>query len=92
MIDSYILGSCPACSSNYILMEHTRIRCKQKEEQSGSVVECLTRDKVVAGSSRTGGTALCPWASHFNLSLVLVQPRKTHPDMTEKLLTVYGLR
>ena len=25
----------------------------------GSVVECLTRDQVVAGSSLTGGTVLC---------------------------------
>ena len=30
-------------------------------------------------SSSLGGTALCPW--------VLVQPRKTHPDITEKMLT-----
>ena len=27
---------------------------------SGPVVECLNRDRGVAGSSRTGGTALCP--------------------------------
>ena len=29
-------------------------------ERSGSVVECLTRDRGVAGLSRTGVTALCP--------------------------------
>ena len=29
-------------------------------ERSGSVVECLTRDREVACSSLTGGTALCP--------------------------------
>ena len=29
-------------------------------EGSGSVVECLTRDRGVAGSSLTGITALCP--------------------------------
>ena len=29
-------------------------------EHSGSVVECLTRDRVAAGSSLTGITALCP--------------------------------
>ena len=28
--------------------------------RSGSVVECLTRDPRVAGSSLTGVTALCP--------------------------------
>ena len=30
------------------------------QERSGSVVECLTRGGRVAGSSLTGGTALCP--------------------------------
>ena len=50
-------------------------------EPSGSVVECLTRDRGAAGSSLTGVTALCPWAS-----LVLVQPRKTRPFKTERLL------
>ena len=53
-------------------------------EYSGSVVECLSRDREVAGSSIT---ALCPWARDINPCLVLVQPRKTHPNITEKLLT-----
>ena len=35
----------------------------------------------------TGVTALCPWARHINPCLVLVQPRKTLPDITMKLLT-----
>ena len=48
-------------------------------ECSGSVVECLTQDRRAAGSSLTGVTALCP-------SLVLVQPRKTRPFITERLL------
>ena len=29
-------------------------------ERSGSVVECLTRDRMAAGSSLTSVTALCP--------------------------------
>ena len=29
-------------------------------ERSGPVVECFIRDRGVAGSSLTGGTALCP--------------------------------
>ena len=29
-------------------------------ERSGSVKECLTRDRRAVGSSRTGVTALCP--------------------------------
>ena len=32
----------------------------KKCELSGSVVECLTRDRWAAGSSLTGVTALCP--------------------------------
>ena len=31
-------------------------------ERSGSVVECLTRDRGAAGLSRTGVTVLCTWA------------------------------
>ena len=33
---------------------------KVARERSGSVVECLTRDRRAAGSSLTGVTALCP--------------------------------
>ena len=51
-----------------------------------AVVECLTRDQGAAGSSLTGVTALCPRARHINPSLVLVQPRKTRPFITEILL------
>ena len=49
--------------------------------------ECLTGDGGVEGSSLTGGTGLRPCARHFVLCLLLVKPRKTHPSMTEKLLT-----
>ena len=31
-----------------------------KGEGSGSVIECLTRDREAAGSSLTGVTAMCP--------------------------------
>ena len=37
-------------------------------EGSGSVVECLTRDRRAAGSSLTGVTALCPLARTFILA------------------------
>ena len=53
-------------------------------ERSGSVVECLTWDRGAGGSSLTGVTAL--WSKNINPSLVLVQPRKTHPFITERLL------
>ena len=63
-----------------------KISFKNTRERSGSEVECLTRDWRVAGSSLTGIIALCPWARHINPSLVLVQPRKTCPFITERLL------
>ena len=55
-------------------------------ERSGSVVECLTRDRGAAGSSLTGVTALWSLSNHIYHSLVLVQPRKTRPCVTERLL------
>ena len=51
------------------------------------MVECLSQDHGVAGSIHTGVTVLCPFARHNNPCLVLVQPRKTCPDINEKLLT-----
>ena len=58
-----------------------------KVQCGGSVVEYWTQDQEVVGLSLTRGTALCPCAKNLILCLVLVQPRKIHPDMTEKLLT-----
>ena len=55
-------------------------------EHSGSVVECLTRDQGVEGSSLASIYALFPWARHINPSLVLVQPRMTCPYIIERLL------
>ena len=52
-------------------------------ERSGSVVECLTRDREAVGLSLIGVTALCPSASRINPSLVLAQPMKTLPYITE---------
>ena len=43
--------------------------------------ECLTRDPEAAGLSLTGFTAL-----YIYPSFVLVQPRKTHLCLTERLL------
>ena len=59
---------------------------KESNQTNKSVVECLTGDRGAAGSSLIGITALCPQARHINPSLVLVQPRKTIPFITEKLL------
>ena len=56
-------------------------------EHGGPLVDCLTWDQGAAGSSLTGKTKLCPWAWHIYPCQVLVQYRKTSPDITEKLLT-----
>ena len=53
---------------------------------SGSVVECLTRDREAAGSSLTGLTALWSLSKTHYPSLVLGQPRKIRPCLTERLL------
>ena len=53
-------------------------------EGSGLVVVCLTRDRGAAGLSYTGDTGL--WSLSIYPSLVLVQPRKTCPYLTERLL------
>ena len=55
-------------------------------ESSDSVVECLTRDRGVGGSSLTGVTALWSLRMNINPSLVLIQPKKTRPYITERLL------
>ena len=59
------------------------------EEHSGSVGRVLDLGSEVTSSRLMGDTVLCPWARHFILCLVLVQPRKTGkcPYMAEKLLT-----
>ena len=53
-------------------------------EPSGRVLDSRPRG---CGFSLTGITVLCPWAWHIDPCLVLVQPRKTSPDITGKLLT-----
>ena len=50
---------------------------------------CSSRYTVywgATGSSLTPITMLCPWARHINPILVLVQPRRTCPFITERLL------
>ena len=54
-------------------------------EHSGTVVECLTWDRRATGSSLTCVTALVLEQDIYP-SLVLVQPRKTRPCLTERLL------
>ena len=63
------------------------IQFKHVRKCSGSVVECLTWDRAVVGSGLTCVTALCPWERHINSCSVMVQSRKTRPDITVKSLT-----
>ena len=75
--------------NKYVTCTHSGqylIKCFRSMTMSGSVVECLTRDRGDACSSLTGVTALCPWANYINPSLVLVQPRKTRSYITERVL------
>ena len=48
------------------------------------MVKCLTPDRGAAGSSLTGVTAFA-LSKSINPSLILVQPRKTCPFITERL-------
>ena len=55
---------------------------EHEEEHGGSVVECLTRDPGL--QVRASLEAMC---CVLEQGIVLVQPRKTHSDMTEKVFT-----
>ena len=50
------------------------------------MVECLTRDRGTAGLSLTRITVLCPQSKNIDPSLVLAQPRKTLPFISQRLL------
>ena len=54
---------------------------------SGFVPQCLTRYQGAPWSTPIGVTALCVWPWHSNTCLLLVQPMKNHPDITENVLT-----
>ena len=55
-------------------------------ERSGSVVECLTRDRDARGFDPHRCHCVVSLSKNINPSLVLVQPRKTRPFITERLL------
>ena len=65
----------------YSLLELIYFLIKGAQWLSGRVLD--SRQKV-----RASPPSLCcgPWARHIYPSLVLVQPRKTHPFITERLL------
>ena len=91
LFDHWEILSCFFCSLLNQLFRKLQSGIQSKNqtyecERSGSVVEYLTGDRGATGSSLTGFTVLCRLARHINLSLVLVQLRKTHPYITERLL------
>ena len=74
------------CKILYILLISMLVQMymyKGAQWLSGRVLDSRPR---AAGSSLTVVTELCPLARHINPSLVLVQPRKTRPYITERLL------
>ena len=64
-------------------LEFVLFQISSRWERSGSVVECLTGGRGAAGSSLTCVVSL---SKNINPTLVLVQPRKIHPYITERLL------
>ena len=77
------------CTTGLISVVDTKIALwiHNNRYHSKSVIECLTQNRGVADSSLTGATALYHLARHIYPCLILVQPRKTRPDIAERLLT-----
>ena len=76
-------------SLNLKLMESSRLVFIFTNSTDSSVGRALDWDGNLADSSlsASGVAVLYPSARHFICCLVLVQPRKTLPDMTGNLLT-----
>ena len=55
-----------------------------QRERSGSVVECLTQDRGFEPHRRHCVVSLSNEDTYIYPCLVLVQSRKTRPDITEK--------
>ena len=65
---------------------YIEIKKTLKWERSGSVVECLTRDRGASGFVPHRRHCVVSLSKNINPSLVLVQPRKTGSYITERLL------
>ena len=61
------------------------LKSEKEWEHSGSVVECLTRDRGLQVPA-SPASLCCVLEHNINPSLVLAQPRKTCPFITENLL------
>ena len=64
-------------------VSHTTIT---RHQEGGSVVECLTGDRRAVGSSLTRRDCFVSLSKNINPSLVLAEPRKTCPFITDILL------
>ena len=82
VLDPVVLNRSDSVLHCNCLLSHTKVR-----ERSGSVVECLTRDRGASGSSLTGVTAL--WSlSKTHLSLLSTGSTQEVPSrITERLLS-----
>ena len=83
-----------------LILVYNKVLGLEKRSSVAQFVELLTCNQGVAGFNPTVGV-MCPRARHFyphclivfqprkhiNPSLILVQPRKTRPEVTERLLT-----
>ena len=58
--------------AEYFCLSKPMITIWDDRGHSGSVVECLTRDRGAVGSSLTGVTVLCPRVRHIYPCLELV--------------------
>ena len=65
---------------------HPRIYLPKKRDCSGLVVECLTQNQGPQVQASPASLCCGPLARHIYPSLVLVQPRKTHPHLTKRFL------
>ena len=75
--------NCDSVSSfNACLNKFIFIWSKMHWESNDRVLNSRPRSH---GFKSDGVSALCPWARYINPSLVLVQPRKACPYITEKL-------
>ena len=73
-------------SHSVALMQSQEIKINNSVwERSGSILECLTRDQSKRLLVRASPASLfCVLEQDINPCLVLVQPRTTRPDITEK--------
>ena len=74
------------CSNHYYFPGLLQVQQTAHRERSGSVVERLTRDRRDPGFEPHRRHCVVSLSKNINPSLVLVQPRKTCPFITERLL------